>query len=53
MTKPLENLQKLKVMTEDGHEIVDIIQITQYLDGWIVLTKKGELYANVDIKKAK
>ena len=46
----MKEFKTIKLMHEDGWEIEDAIQIIQYLDGWAVLTKGGEIYTNATLK---
>ena len=44
-----DNYTKVKILSEDGAEIEDIIQMMFYLDGIIVLTKNGSVYTNATL----
>lgn len=43
----MSNFHLVRMVTEDGYEIKDIVQIIQYMDGWVLLTKNGSIFTNV------
>lgn len=50
-TDKLAGLKRVQVVDEDGVEILNIVQMIQYLDGWVVLTERGFVYTNASIAK--
>lgn len=45
----MEGLKKKILVDLDGKEITEIIQIIQYGDGIVVLTKDGNIYTNSEL----